>query len=181
MAKADPIKEERYTPSEYVALVKKVLRRIYLDPFSCKEANRIVKASTYYTREQDGLKQDWDWADTIFLNPPYRDMSKPVEKLISWLDINRPTQQAIMLCNAATDTRWFHRICSVRYYAHVSLCIVRGRIQFYQPKAIEKRESKSKSKKTRNQPEKPSLFVYFGKQQKLFGEVFSSVGEVVGL
>lgn len=68
---------ERYTPEYIVKAVKRVYGTIQLDPASCSEANKIVKAYEYYSPEdgKDGLQLPWNiWnapgGNTIFLNPP---------------------------------------------------------------------------------------------------------------
>lgn len=48
-----------------------------LDPCSTDEN---AKCEKHYTKEQDGLKQDWT-GERVFCNPPYgREMSKWIEK-----------------------------------------------------------------------------------------------------
>lgn len=43
------------TPPEYLAIVHSLLGGIDLDPASCDAANRVVRARTYYTKEDNGL------------------------------------------------------------------------------------------------------------------------------
>jgi hypothetical protein len=45
---------EWFTPKRYIAAVKRVLGQIDLDPAFCEEANRIVGATRYYTKELEG-------------------------------------------------------------------------------------------------------------------------------
>lgn len=59
---------EHYTPVEYIEAARYVLGRIDLDPASCARANETVRASTYYTKEDDGLTQTW--FGNVYLNPP---------------------------------------------------------------------------------------------------------------
>lgn len=48
-----------------------------LDPCSTHEN---AKCAKHYTREEDGLKQDWT-GETVFCNPPYgREMPRWIEK-----------------------------------------------------------------------------------------------------
>lgn len=67
---------EHPTPRSIVEAAREVMGRIDLDPASTKEFNRVVKAAKFYTKEQDGFAQDWEWmkpdigTQTIFLNPP---------------------------------------------------------------------------------------------------------------
>ena len=67
-AKTPPPDNARRTPFEIVELARLVLGRIDLDPASDYEANKTVKAHKYYTREDDGLAQEW--YGKVFLNPP---------------------------------------------------------------------------------------------------------------
>lgn len=65
------LSSEWYTPDVILDRAKQVLGRIDLDPASCDAANLRVQAVTYFTKEQNGLAQDWDqFAGTVFVNPP---------------------------------------------------------------------------------------------------------------
>ena len=59
---------EHYTPADVVDRARRVLGAIDLDPASCPEANAAIKASKIFTRDDDGLRQEW--AGRVFLNPP---------------------------------------------------------------------------------------------------------------
>jgi hypothetical protein len=57
---------EWYTPPEFIEAARSTMGGIDLDP--CRLANRIVKATRYFTIEQNGLAQVW--SGRVFLNPP---------------------------------------------------------------------------------------------------------------
>ena len=63
---------EWFTPKRYIEAAREVLGTIELDPASCEEANRIVKADNFFTEEDDGLKKHW--AGKVWMNPPYGDI-----------------------------------------------------------------------------------------------------------
>ena len=50
---------EWYTPREVLALVRAVLGEIEVDPASCAEAQVNIQAQTFYTLDDDGLRQPW--------------------------------------------------------------------------------------------------------------------------
>ena len=83
------------------------------------------KCEKYYTKEQDGLKQDWS-GETVFCNPPYgRDVGKWVEKCFE--EVYAGTCKcAVMLLPARTDTRWFHEYI----YHKAEVKFIKGRLKF---------------------------------------------------
>src|SRR3990167_189333 len=60
---------EWYTPKNYIDAAKQVMGSIDLDPASSAKANEIVQANKYYSKDDNGLTQEW--AGNIWLNPPY--------------------------------------------------------------------------------------------------------------
>jgi hypothetical protein len=59
---------EHYTPSAICQAACVTLGGIDLDPASCEEANRVVQATRFFTREENGFKRPWE--GRVFLNPP---------------------------------------------------------------------------------------------------------------
>jgi ParB family chromosome partitioning protein len=60
---------EWYTPIKYIESARLVMGTIDLDPATSVIANEIVKAKTFYTKEDDGLTKSW--FGNVWLNPPY--------------------------------------------------------------------------------------------------------------
>ena len=82
------------------------------------------KCETYFTKEQDGLKQSWA-GQCVYCNPPYgRETAKWVEK--AWRESRQPKTVVVMLVAARTDTKWFHDY--ILLYAEVRF--IRGRLKF---------------------------------------------------
>lgn len=187
---ADPIitltaeqKAERYTPKKYADLVHRVYESqfddkgeivssaIELDPASCLEANKTIRANCFYSKQDNGLLMDW--FGKIFLNPPYSNMDRWVSKMI-WQLESRNTKSVILLANASIDTEWFHSICRVGDEFNGLICHVKGRIKFYSP---------YKKPKEENGPDRSSIFIYLGgrKTANRFTEIFSEIGHVAEL
>lgn len=116
-----------FTPLKYIESVRKVLGTIDLDPFSSKESNRTVMASTHYTATQDSLSFTWDKVRTCFANPPYSRglLQKCITKIIQEIASGN-IEDCIVLVNASTDTKWFHLLLS----NSSAMCLTLGRISF---------------------------------------------------
>lgn len=90
-----------------------------LDPCATPEN---AKCAKFYTREQDGLKQDWG-GDVIWCNPPYgRTIVDWVQKCAEHHGV------AVMLIPARTDTRWWHDYIDKNPDAHIYF--IKGRLKF---------------------------------------------------
>ena len=61
---------EWWTPAHVIDAARDALGRIELDPASCSEANIVVGADEFYTREDDGLSKDWG-DKNLWCNPPW--------------------------------------------------------------------------------------------------------------
>ena len=91
-----------------------------LDPCST-DGN--AKCKKHYTKEQDGLSQDWT-GETVFCNPPYgRQISKWIRKCF---DHYKGGGTAVMLIPARTDTKAFHDYI----YGKAEIRFIRGRLHF---------------------------------------------------
>ena len=136
--------------------IRKVIGTITLDPASSEIANRTVKATKFFTAEDDGLIQDWD-GENIWLNPPYS--SGLIEKFVDKLLATDYTQ-AIVLVNNATDTEWFSRLAEMAE----AVVFPKGRIKFYKPDG------------TTGAPLQGQAILYFGDGIDDFKKVFSKYG-----
>ena len=150
---------------EHVRLIKIVFGGgIDTDVSSCQEANaKYVKARTFYTKEQDGLKQDW--LGRVLLNPMHdADNLYPfVDKLLVERG-NGNCTEAVSVTPNSTDTDWFQKV-----FKHASaICFHRGRVKFHAPG----------TGKTGNPP-LGTAFAYFGPKHKKFASVFREIGTVV--
>jgi ParB family chromosome partitioning protein len=152
--------QESYTPAIYIEAARAVMGSIDLDPASNEIAQRVVKAKTFFSKEEDGLIHDWN--GNIFLNPPYShpEIAHFIEKLLKEL---KDGQQAILLTNNNTDTNFFHNAAR----RAGALCFTKGRISFY------------KSDMDKTSPTNGQVFYYFGKNIDSFTKYFSNFGIVM--
>lgn len=90
-----------------------------LDPCATEENH---KAPKFYTKEQDGLKQDWG-GEVIWCNPPYgRAIGEWIKRCAEHQGI------AVMLIPARTDTRWWHDY--INGNPNASIHFIKGRLKF---------------------------------------------------
>lgn len=114
---------EHYTPDHIIDAVIRVLGTISLDPCSNSQEDPNVPALFYYTKEDDGLAQEWH--GNIYMNPPYgRDIGFWVGKLVEQYEKAGNISAAIALVPARTDTQWWQQLRD----AHI--CFLRGRLTF---------------------------------------------------
>jgi len=153
---------ERYTPAEYIDPVRKVLGTIDLDPASCKQAQKTIKAKRFYTVADDGLTKPWK--GRVFLNPPYHRELAPkfVDKLVGEFESRRVTH-AVMLTNNTTDVDWF----DVALRHAQSICFAQSRIRFHVPEGPDV------------SPTQGQMFFYFGSDVARFERIFCKIGGCV--
>ena len=156
---------EWYTPPRFIELVREVLGTVDLDPASCATAQGWIQASTFYTKEQDGLSQPW--FGKVYCNPPYgseevRLMARRFLLHAIALYQAGTINSAIFLLNR-TGAEWYrHALQSV-----CAICEVHKRIPFIDAEGKPQRGSRNYND-----------FLYLGAEKELFARVFSQVGTI---
>ena len=91
-----------------------------LDPCASQEN---AKCEKYFTKEDDGLSQDWS-NEIVFMNPPYgREIGKWVEKAY-----RESLKGAVVVCliPARTDTKYWHNFI----FPYAEIRFIKGRLKF---------------------------------------------------
>jgi hypothetical protein len=157
---------EWYTPAMYIEHVREALGGIDLDPASSPQANEVVKATRFFTKEDDGLARDW--SGRVFVNPPYgkNDDHKSLASDFCAKAIGEYTSgrvdACIILVNSCHSQQW-----QAPLYEY-TVCFVNHRIQF---SAMDGEENKN--------PTFQNIFVYLGHDVMRFATVFSGIGYVM--
>ena len=126
-------------------------------------ANTVIKASTFYDEQTDGLK--YPWTGNVWLNPPYCRTGHVSNqeiwtcRLIAQYEAGITTQ-AILLVNASTDTGWFQRLWDY------PICFTNHRVNFWSMNSQQ------------SSPTHGSVFVYFGARSDCFISIFQRFGVV---
>jgi DNA N-6-adenine-methyltransferase (Dam) len=152
---------EWYTPAEYVARVRKALGEIDCDPASTPVANLVMKARTFYTKEQSGVIRRW--IGRVFLNPPYsKDLLTRFANKFHYEVLSGSITEAIVLVHNTTECQWWRT-----FALHASaICLTGHRIEFYAPDDADPN------------PQRGNSFLYVGDNVRRFVDVFGDVGTV---
>ena len=118
--------QDRRTPLEVFKELDKEFN-FSLDPCTSSEKNGNLGTPYYFTKEQDGLKKDWSKFKSIFINPPFKDMNKWVDKILSEIEKNNKIT-IVLLAPAKTETKWFHKLINFKYLNE--LRFQKGRVTF---------------------------------------------------
>jgi phage N-6-adenine-methyltransferase len=95
-----------------------------LDPCA-DETNH--KCDTYFTEEQDGLKQDWS-GHVVFCNPPYGNKETGMWTQKCYEEAQKENTTVVLLIPARTDRKSFHEY--VYNKPNVEIRFIRGRLKF---------------------------------------------------
>ena len=162
-----------YTPPEIIELARQVLGKIDLDPASSEIGNSHVKATCYYSKQDNGLSKPW--FGSVFLNPPGGRI-KNQSSLKVWLTHGLlkykegKIDQLLCVCFNIEALR----MCQDDFFELKSLiCIPRKRIQYYHHGTSNKQPH---DKPFFSSPTHASFLAYLGPNEELFRSHFSSLG-----
>lgn len=149
---------EWYSPPEIIEAARKTLGFITLDPFSCAKANEVVKASMYYTKDDDGFSKDWKGG--VWCNHPF---SRENNKRIANKAISEYHKGAeiVMITFAATSEKWFQPLMEYPQ------CFLHGRTNYF-----DQHGNKVKG------VTKGSVVTYLGSNLEAFADAFDDLGTV---
>jgi hypothetical protein len=158
------ISESWYTPRPYVDAVREVFGgTIDLDPASCAEANRTIRAEAIFTAESDGLRHRWH--GRVYLNPPWGRQGRAkkafIQRAIDAYERSEIAAAILALNSNATTSAWFAPL-----FAY-PICFPNHRVAHYGPGG------------SGGAPNSGTVFVYLGPEPERFADVFSRFGAVV--
>lgn len=116
--------DEHNTPSYIIEAAREVMGNIDLDPMSNELANEVISATTYYTKEDNGL--DKKWFGNVWLNPPFSLSRLAIPKLVNSYE-ERDITQAVLLVKSDVSTQKYKLL-----YPY-SFCELDKRVKFISP------------------------------------------------
>ena len=91
-----------------------------LDPCATEQN---AKCENFYTLQDNGLEKSWG-GHNVFVNPPYSDIGRWVEKC--YREGCKDNTLVVLLIPSRTDTRYFHNFINHR----AEVRFVKGRLKF---------------------------------------------------
>jgi ParB family chromosome partitioning protein len=161
---------EWYTPARYIEAARTVMGGIDLDPASCELANQTIKATRYYSKEDNGLQHTWH--GRIWLNPPFgrvhpelKGSTKSYQLYFMHTLLEKhqsgEIEQAIALVfGTSACMPWFQP------FWQFPICIAKSRIEFDKPDGSKDHFGYG------------NMFVYLGPYELLFIDVFGQFGTI---
>lgn len=83
------------------------------------------KCEKYYTKEQNGLLQDWG-GNVVFCNPPYSRKDTGIWTKKCYDEAQKPNTTVVLLIPARTDRKSFHEYI----YGKAEIRFIKGRLKF---------------------------------------------------
>lgn len=153
--------DEWYTPKSIIDRARRVMGGIDLDPASCEEANSVVEATKYYTKEDDGLSLSW--FGRVWLNPPYGKLAqKFTAKLLREYSLGNVPSAVLLVNSNALGAKWGQMIWDFDL-----ICCPSARIHFWN------------SEVARSSSTHGSLVAYLGGDPNAFIREFQDLGRIV--
>jgi len=151
---------EWYTPEKFIEAARSVMGSIDIDPASSELANKTVKATVFFSKDDCGLTRDW--TGNVWMNPPYAQplMNDFAAKLVDQLS---NIESAIVLVNNATETKWFQSMAQ----ESSAICFPESRIKFVDVNG------------NLGAPLQGQSILYFGSDAQVFSNIFSKFGLVL--
>ncbi len=154
---------EWYTPPEFIEAAREVMGSIDTDPASSHRANETVKATQYFTAETNGLTKEWN--GNVWMNPPYsQPLISQFADAVTEKYISGEIDQAVILVNNATETKWFQKMLLV---VSSAFCLVKKRIKFL-----------NINNEPVGAPLQRQCIIYFGNKISMFYKYFIQFGPI---
>lgn len=153
---------EWYTPPEIIEIARSVMGGIDTDPATSEIANQTVGAALIYTAKDDGRTKEW--RGSVWMNPPYaQPLVGDFAEAATAKYASGEYEQACILVNNATETRWFCRMLEEAS----AVCFPKARIRFLDPQG------------NPGAPLQGQAVIYIGRRVSEFVGAFSTIGFVL--
>jgi len=150
--------DDFFTNEVIIRAARRTLGWIDLDPASHAVANRVIKATRFYTASNSALTRKWE--GRVWLNPPFSQWEQWVPKIVNEWQSGRIQAMCILCATRTLTAKYFHPI----HASCTGLCILYGRIPFWGGRAAT--------------PDDGHAVFYFGNDIARFNQEFSDIGSI---
>ena len=150
--------DDYYTNGKVLTCVREALGDIDLDPASHPLANKHVKATTFYSIQDNGLEQRW--GGRVWLNPPFSQWQLWVPKIVQEWNSGRVQSMCVYSAMRTITAQYFRTILDLSE----AICIITGRMKH--------------GGKGGDSPDDGHCVFYFGSNVEGFVRTFSAIGSV---
>lgn len=150
--------DDFYTDPRLIEAARRTMGGIDMDPASCPEANKVVRAPIIYTFDTNGLEQHWK--GRVWCNPPFGKWELWGPKIIAEWRRGDVEQMCVLMSSRAITVKKNAPLIA----ASDAWFIAEGRFPFWGIKAAS--------------PDEGHPIFYFGPNRERFAEEFSRFGSV---
>jgi hypothetical protein len=117
------------TPSWLVEAVLQTFDPEGIDLDPCSNEHSLVPAKVRICLPMDGLAVEWDYYNTVFINPPYGRDQERGTSISDWTEKASNAEKAacIVVIPASVDTKHWHEFV---FPKAKSICFIEGRVKF---------------------------------------------------
>ena len=170
------LSNEAYTPSYFIDPIREFANGFDFDPFSCVDANKIVKAKHFYTIADNAFDSCWNYSGyrtiKVWVNPPYstKELKLAIAKVIEF----KEGKEIYLLLNTDNSTEAY-KLCLQHCTA---LMLVHKRIQFIRPYSKSRTSHNPKTGVIQNN--RAQTLFFFGSSERAveFKHQLASLGKV---
>lgn len=171
---------EWYTPVRFVEAARQVMGEIDLDPMSHEEANRTVKATRFFTEQDNCFRHPWH--GRVFLNPAGGLVNEAWKYLVEEFATGR-TSQAVWIGYSLEQLQTLQQSRAHVTPLNYPICITSKRIAFVENEAkkaarIAKLIAQGKDPRKSSGPSHSNYVTYLGPRIDEFERVFKQCGQV---
>lgn len=159
---------EHYSPPLLCDRARTLMGGIDTDPASCPLANTLVRATRFYTEEDNGLALPWE--GRVWLNPPGKRKGRESQQALWYATLSHRFEmgQVVEACFLCFNLELFRhaQAYAVRQPLDYSVVLFQRRIAYY--------ERQGKRLVRGEDPPHPSALVYLGKRHERLRELFDT-------